>query len=87
MSESHLATNDEITVVHTEVDDCSKKPTEATFGGQFIHDINDPLTALLGQVQLLLRESLSDRLRQRAEIIESQALRISEIIRSLNPKS
>lgn len=43
------------------------------------HEINNPLAALLGQAQLLLREDLSDKIRKRAETIESQAKRIEEI--------
>lgn len=47
------------------------------------HEINNPLAALLGQAQLLLREELSDKARRRAETIESQAKRIEEIVSEL----
>ena len=47
------------------------------------HEINNPLAALLGQAQLLLREELSERPRRRAETIESQAKRIEEIVGEL----
>lgn len=47
------------------------------------HEINNPLAALLGQAQLLLREELSERSRKRAETIESQAKRIQEIVGEL----
>ena len=47
------------------------------------HEINNPLAALLGQAQLLLREELSDRSRGRAETIEKLALRIKEIVGEL----
>src|SRR5713101_579663 len=47
------------------------------------HEINNPLAALLGQAQLLLREELSERSRKRAETIESQAKRIEEIVGEL----
>ena len=47
------------------------------------HEINNPLAALLGQAQLLLREDLNEKLRRRAEIIESQAKRIQEIVGEL----
>jgi signal transduction histidine kinase len=47
------------------------------------HEINNPLAALLGQAQLLLREELSEKLRRRAETIESQAKRIEEIVGEL----
>ncbi|MFN2576449.1 MAG: histidine kinase dimerization/phospho-acceptor domain-containing protein [Pyrinomonadaceae bacterium] len=48
------------------------------------HEINNPLAALLGQVQLLLREEdLNETLRRRASTIESQAKRIEEIVGEL----
>jgi signal transduction histidine kinase len=47
------------------------------------HEINNPLAALLGQAQLLLREDLSEKSRRRAETIESQAKRIEEIVGEL----
>lgn len=47
------------------------------------HEINNPLAALLGQAQLLLREELGERSRRRAETIESQAKRIEEIVGEL----
>jgi signal transduction histidine kinase len=47
------------------------------------HEINNPLAALLGQAQLLLREDLSDKTRKRAETIENQAKRIEEIVGEL----
>ena len=47
------------------------------------HEINNPLAALLGQAQLMLREELSDKSRKRAETIENQAKRIEEIVGEL----
>ena len=48
------------------------------------HEINNPLAALLGQAQLLLRDQdLSEKTRKRAETIESQAKRIEEIVGEL----
>jgi signal transduction histidine kinase len=47
------------------------------------HEINNPLAALLGQAQLLLREDLGEKSRRRAETIESQAKRIEEIVSEL----
>lgn len=44
------------------------------------HEINNPLTGVLGQAQLLLREDLSERARKRAEIIEELAIRIRDIV-------
>src|SRR5215470_7202948 len=47
------------------------------------HEINNPLAALLGQAQLLLREELADKARRRAETIEGQAKRIEDIVGEL----
>jgi len=47
------------------------------------HEINNPLAALLGQAQLLLREELNEKARKRAGTIESQAKRIEEIVSEL----
>jgi signal transduction histidine kinase len=48
------------------------------------HEINNPLAALLGQAQLLLRQDdLSEKSRRRAETIETQAKRIEEIVGEL----
>lgn len=47
------------------------------------HEINNPLAALLGQVQLMLREDPGDKARRRAETIEKLAIRIKEIVAEL----
>ena len=47
------------------------------------HEINNPLTGVLGQAQLLLREELSDKARKRAETIESLARRLTDIVAEL----
>src|SRR5438132_1616382 len=48
------------------------------------HEINNPLAALLGQAQLLLRQpDLSERTHKRASTIEGQAKRIEEIVGEL----
>ena len=47
------------------------------------HDINNPLTGVLGQAQLLLREELNDKARKRAEIIEQLARRLTDIVAEL----
>ncbi|HEV2829800.1 MAG TPA: histidine kinase dimerization/phospho-acceptor domain-containing protein [Pyrinomonadaceae bacterium] len=47
------------------------------------HEINNPLTGVLGQAQLLLREDLSERARKRAETIEELAIRIRDIVAEL----
>ncbi|HUS09935.1 MAG TPA: histidine kinase dimerization/phospho-acceptor domain-containing protein [Pyrinomonadaceae bacterium] len=47
------------------------------------HEINNPLTGVLGQAQLLLREDLNEKARKRAETIEELAIRIRDIVAQL----
>jgi len=66
------------------VTEYERKMSEATeLVARVRHEINNPLAAVLGQAQLLLREELSEKLRRRAETIESQAKRIQEIVGEL----
>lgn len=47
------------------------------------HEINNPLTGVIGQAQLLLREELSPTARRRVETIESLAGRIRDTVARL----
>ncbi len=47
------------------------------------HEINNPLTGVLGQAQLLLREDLSEKSRKRVQTIEELALRLRDIVAQL----
>ena len=47
------------------------------------HEINNPLTGVLGQAQLLLREDLSERARKRVQTIEDLALRLRDVVGQL----
>lgn len=47
------------------------------------HEINNPLTGILGQAQLLLREELNDKARHRAETIEQLARRLAKTVAEL----
>jgi signal transduction histidine kinase len=47
------------------------------------HEINNPLAAVLGQAQLLLREELNEKARKRAETIEELAIRLRDIVGQL----
>ncbi len=47
------------------------------------HEINNPLTGVLGQAQLLLREDLNERARKRAQTIEEQAMRLRDVVAQL----
>ena len=74
----------ELDRMRTVVQDYEKKLSEAAeLVARVRHEINNPLAALLGQAQLLLREDLSEKSRRRAETIESQAKRIEQIVGEL----
>jgi signal transduction histidine kinase len=47
------------------------------------HEINNPLTGVLGQAQLLLREELSEKARKRAQTIEDLSIRLRDIVAQL----
>jgi signal transduction histidine kinase len=84
MNNTQTARPDEMLHLQTAVAEQEKKLTEAAeLVAHVRHEINNPLAALLGQTQLLLREDLSDKSRRRAETIEAQAKRIQEIVAEL----
>lgn len=63
---------------------CEERLTEyAALAAHVRHEINNPLTGLIGQAQLLLREELSDTARRRVETIEQLANRIRDTVASL----
>jgi signal transduction histidine kinase len=76
---------DEVAHLRALVSDYETKLTDAAaLVARVRHEINNPLAALLGQAQLLLREpDLSEKARRRAATIESQAKRIEEIVAEL----
>ena len=47
------------------------------------HELNNPLTGVLGQAQLLLRDELNDKARKRVETIEQLAIRLRDITAEL----
>ena len=47
------------------------------------HEINNPLTGVLGQAQLLLREELDEKTRKRVQTIEELAIRLRDIVGQL----
>ena len=47
------------------------------------HEINNPLTGVLGQAQLLLREDLNEKARKRAQTIEQLAIRLRDVAAEL----
>lgn len=81
MTESNTPPDsDEIARLRAQVADYETKLAEAAaLVARVRHEINNPLAALLGQAQLLLREDLGEKSRKRAETIEAQAKRIQDI--------
>lgn len=76
--------DNELARLRAAIEDYEKKLSEAAeLVARVRHEINNPLAALLGQAQLLLREELSEKSRRRAETIESQAKRIQKIVGEL----
>jgi signal transduction histidine kinase len=75
----------EVARLRAAVADYEEKMTDAAdLVARVRHEINNPLAALLGQAQLLLREAdLSEKSRKRAVTIEQQAKRIEEIVGQL----
>ena len=85
MTESKTPDPNEMARLSALVADYETKLTDAaSLVARVRHEINNPLAALLGQAQLLLREQdLSEKSRRRASTIESQAKRIEEIVGEL----
>ena len=66
------------------VEECEARLREfAELAAHVRHEINNPLTGLIGQAQLLLREELSDTARRRVQTIEQLANRIRDTVASL----
>ena len=55
----------------------------AALAARVRHEINNPLTGLIGQAQLLLREELSETARRRVQTIEHLATRIRDTVAEL----
>ena len=86
MTQSNMAPErDEVAHLRALVSDYETKLADAaTLVARVRHEINNPLAALLGQAQLLLREpDLSEKATRRANTIETQAKRIEEIVAEL----
>src|SRR5258708_39850869 len=85
MSESHTPPDtNELARLHALVTEYETKLTDAAVLVAHVrHEINNPLAALLGQAQLMLREELGDKTRRRVETIEMLAIRIKETVAEL----
>lgn len=76
--------SNELARLYALVDDYETKLTAAAaLVAHVRHEINNPLAALLGQAQLMLREEPPEKPRRRAEAIEKLAIRIKEIVAEL----
>ncbi len=85
MSESQTSadTND-LERLRMQVADYETRLTDAaTLVAHVRHEINNPLAAVLGQAQLLLREELNPKVRARVEAIEASAKRIEKTVAEL----
>ena len=51
------------------------------------HDIRTPLAIILGNAQMILNESRDDRIKNKAEIIDKQGVRIRALVENLNLSS
>lgn len=76
--------SNELARLHVLVDNYETKLTDAAaLVARVRHEINNPLAALLGTAQLMLREELPEKPRRRVETIEKLAIRIKEIVGEL----
>lgn len=64
--------------------ECATRLAEAAeVAARVRHEVNNPLTGLIGQTQLLLREDLSPTARRRVQTIEQLAERIRDTVAEL----
>ncbi len=64
--------------------ECETRQNETiVLAARLRHEINNPLTGLLGQTQLLLRGKLGDAERRRVQTIEQLAMRIKDSVAEL----
>ena len=65
-------------------EDCEARLSEAAeLAARVRHEVNNPLTGLIGQTQLLMREDLSPTARRRVQTIEQLAERIRDTVAEL----
>jgi signal transduction histidine kinase len=82
--ETHPATAKTANQLRSEIADYEKRIEEvAELVAHVRHEINNPLTAMLGQAQLLLREELSEKARKRVQTIEELAIRMRDLVAEL----
>ena len=82
--EIKAANDDSVQQLRARIAECEAKLNEnKELLTSFRHEINNPLTGILGQAQLLLREELSEKARKRTETIEALAMRLRDIVAEL----
>lgn len=80
-AERTVTTEDDLRRV---IADCETRLAEiADVVARVRHEINNPLTGVIGQTQLLLRSELDETARRRVETIEQLAIRIRDIVARL----
>ena len=84
MSQKQSPSDDELQKLQTQIVEYENRIDEiADLISRVRHELNNPLTAILGQAQLMLREDLNEKARQRAEAIEHLARRLATTIGDL----
>lgn len=84
MTEDTRSDTETINQLRSQLADYQKRIEEvAELIAHVRHEINNPLTGVLGQAQLLLREELSERARKRVQTIEELAIRLRDITSEL----
>ena len=84
MTEDTRSETETINQLRSQLADYQKRIEEvAELIAHVRHEINNPLTGVLGQAQLLLREELSERARKRVQTIEELAIRLRDITSEL----
>lgn len=84
MTEDTRSDTETINQLRSQIADYQKRIEEvAELVAHVRHEINNPLTGVLGQAQLLLREELSERARKRVQTIEELAIRLRDITSEL----
>lgn len=84
MTEKTEVENSDVEGLRARVTDCERQLKEIVdLVAHVRHELNNPLTGVLGQAQLLLREELSEKSRKRVQTIEELAIRLRDITAQL----
>ncbi|HZS45751.1 MAG TPA: histidine kinase dimerization/phospho-acceptor domain-containing protein [Blastocatellia bacterium] len=83
--EEIAAKDRELEMLREQLDDANREIQTAQIAITVRHEINNPLTSILGQTQLLLlrRGALTDDVAKRLETIEQLSMRIRDIVKKL----